>query len=80
MGKFIMLRVPKYIPNTGATSDEPIWLNIEQISEVVPNELAQRRGDIDGWKAVVVMNNDNEYRVVEDCDRIIELIRAACTE
>lgn len=78
--KFIMLRVPKYIPNTGATSDEPVYININQISEIVPNELAQRRGDIDGWKAVVVMNNDNEYRVVEDCDRIIELIRAACTE
>lgn len=74
MGKFISLRSPQYNISTGATSDEPIYINADQISEVLPKEYATRRGDGDGWNTLICMATGNEYKVVEDAQHILKLI------
>lgn len=76
MTKFISLRSPQYNISTGETSDEPIYINADQISEVLPKEFAARRGDGDSWNTVVVMTTGNEYKVVEDAQYILNLITA----
>ena len=75
MNKFIALREPHY--RGGEISDETIYLNINTISEILPHDAAACRGDGDGWKTKIIMNNGSKYNVVEDPARVIELITAA---
>lgn len=72
--KFISLRSPQYNIGTGATTDEPVFINTNQISEILPKEYATRRGDTDGWNTLIVMTTGNEYKVIEDAQHILKLI------
>lgn len=74
---YINLRVPVYDIKDGSTTDEPITINTNYISEILPREYAGRkRGEADGWNTMLIMTNGNEYRIVEDPKRVIELIAA----
>lgn len=75
MNKFITLREPHY--TDGGISDEEIFLNINMISEILPHDAAACRGDSDAWKTMIICNNGNKYRVVEDPKRVFDLIAAA---
>lgn len=75
MNKFIALRIPCY--TSDGISDESIYINVNMISEILPHDTAACRGDGDGWKTKIIMNNGSKYNVVEDPTRIIELITAA---
>lgn len=74
MAKYISLREPHYCG--GEMIDESIYLNINTISEILPHDSAACRGDSDTWKTMVITMTGNKYRVVEDPERVIELITA----
>ena len=74
MNKFVMLTVPTY--SSGAIIDEKIWVNLNQISEIVPHDVAACRGDGDGWNSEITMTNGKRYHLVETPERVIELISA----
>jgi hypothetical protein len=71
---YIILTIPKYDSADGSTSDEKFYVKADEISEILPYSIAARRGDGDDWKSEVVMRNGNKYHVLEDPNRIIELI------
>lgn len=71
----ILLTVPVY--SDGTTTDEKIFINSIEISEVIPYSLASKRGDANIWNTLVVMTNGNQYKVLETPERVVELIAAA---
>jgi hypothetical protein len=71
MHKFIILTESRNF------SDEKFYVNINYISEVIPRSMAERRGDSDDWNSMVVMTDGNLYKVLEQPNRVLELIIAA---
>lgn len=71
----ILLTVPVY--SDGTTTDEKLYVNSMEISEILPYSLASKRGDANIWNTLVVMTNGNQYKVLETPQRVVELIAAA---
>lgn len=71
--------MPKFIilTETRNFSDEKFYVNINEISEVLPRAMAERRGDSDDWNTLVMMANGSQYKVIEQPNRVLELITAA---
>ena len=68
---FITLTVPLMTSN--GISDEKVYLNSFEISEIVPYELTHKRGDSDLWRSLVVMSNGNRYHCLEEPSEIAKL-------
>lgn len=68
---FIILTIPTMTSN--GISDEKVFLNTSAISEIVPYELAHKRGDSDLWRSLVVMSNGNRYQCLEAPAEIAKL-------
>lgn len=75
MAKFIILTENRNF------SDEKFYLNTSEISEILPKAMVEQRdenklcrSDHDDWNTVIVMSNGNIYKVLEESNRIIELI------
>lgn len=71
--KIITLTKPVYDMKTGATNDEKFFVNSEFISEILPMEAIFGKED-SNVNTIIIMNNGNQYKVLEKFDRVIELI------
>lgn len=71
--------MPKFIilTETRDSTDEKFYINISEISEVIPRAMAADAEDEDDWNTMVVMTNGNLYQVLEQPNRVLELIIAA---
>ena len=71
--------MPKFIilTETRDFTDEKFYINISEISEVIPRAMAADAEDEDDWNTMVVMTNGNLYQVLEQPNRVLELIIAA---
>lgn len=70
--------MPKFIILTESRdfTDEKFYVNISEISEIIPRAMAADAEDEDDWNTMVVMSNGNLYQVLEQPNRVIELIAA----
>lgn len=72
--KYIILTCPMY--TGGEIIDEKFYVNANDISEILPHDMVACRGDSDTWKTKIVMSNGSKYNILEDPQRVIELIAA----